>query len=213
MPAETIGFKQSDDFYRFIDRDFDFYSRQYLRLIEAAEKPLPGLEHVLYNAQHGFTLQNLLLLTPLRPDDGEAVVNQKLALVARYVHILLTWRLWNFRTIAYSTTQYSMAHVVFGIRGLAVGALTKKFHESLLSEGQERGTFSTNDRPRIHQQNRYALLRILVRLSDYVETQSGLPSRYMDYVSEGKTRYEVEHIWADRASVGGLAPTRPSARC
>jgi len=32
-----------------------------------------------------------------------------------------------------------------------------------------------------------------------VETQSGQPSRYLDYVSEGKTRYEVEHIWADHA--------------
>ena len=30
-----------------------------------------------------------------------------------------------------------------------------------------------------------------------METQSGQPSRYLDYVSEGKTRYEVEHIWAD----------------
>ncbi len=30
-----------------------------------------------------------------------------------------------------------------------------------------------------------------------METQSGQPSHYLDYVSEGKTRYEVEHIWAD----------------
>ena len=49
----------------------------------------------------------------------------------------------------------------------------------------------------LHQQNRYALHRILARLTDYVETQSGQPSRYLDYVSEGKARYEVEHIWAD----------------
>lgn len=195
--ADTIGLLQSDDFYRFIDRDFTFYSRQYLRLIEASQKPVPGLEHVLYNSQHGFTLQYLLLLAPLRPDDGDAVVNHKLDLVARYIDILLTWRLWNFRTIAYSTMQYSMAQVVFGIRGLSVEALSKKLHESLVSEGNEKGTFASNDRLRMHQQNRYALHRMLARLTDYVETQSGLPSRYLDYVSEGKTRYEVEHIWAD----------------
>jgi len=79
--AETIGLKQSDDFYRFIDRDFDFYSRQYLRLIQAAQKPVAGLEHVLYNAQQGFTLQYMLLLAPLRPADSESVVNRKIALV------------------------------------------------------------------------------------------------------------------------------------
>jgi hypothetical protein len=30
-----------------------------------------------------------------------------------------------------------------------------------------------------------------------VETQSGQPSHYLDYVSEGKTRYEIEHVWAN----------------
>ena len=195
--AEAIGLKKSDDFYRFIDRDFTFYSRQYLRLIEAAQKPVAGLEHVLYIAQHGFTLQYLLLLAPLRPDDSEIVVNQKLSLVARYIDILLTWRLWNFRTIAYSTMQYSMAQVAFTIRGLPLDALTRKLHESLVTEGKEKGTFASNDRLRMHQQNRYALHRILARLTDYVETQSGQPSRYLDYVSEGATRYEVEHISAD----------------
>ena len=49
----------------------------------------------------------------------------------------------------------------------------------------------------MHQQNRYPLHRILARITDYVETQSGPASRYLDYVSEGKNRYEVEHIWAD----------------
>ncbi len=192
--APTIGLKQNEDFYRLIDRDFDFYSRQYLRLMEAAQKPVPGLEHVLYNAQQGFTLQNMLLLAPLRPDDSEAVVNRKFGLVARYLDILLTWRLWNFRTIAYSTMQYAMFIVMRDIRGLAPEALAKKLYDFLKKEGE---TFASNERLRVHQQNRYSLHRILARLTDFVETQSGLPSRYLDYVGEGKTRYEVEHIWAD----------------
>lgn len=192
--ADTIGINQSDDFYRFIDRDFDFYSRQYLRLIDAAQKPVTGLEHVLYNAQQGFTLQYMLLLAPLRPDDSESVVTRKIGLVARYLDILLTWRLWNFRTIAYSTMQYAMFVVLRDIRGLDPDALSQKLHELL---GKEEETFASNDRLRMHQQNRYPLHRILARLTDYVETQSGQPSRYLDYVSEGKTRHEVEHIWAD----------------
>ena len=192
--ADTVGLKQSEDFYRFIDRDFDFYSRQYLRLIRAAQEPMPGLEHVLYNAQQGFTLQYMLLLAPLRPDDSEEVIVRKVGLVAQYLDIMLTWRLWNFRTIAYSTMQYAMFVVMRDIRGLAPDALARKLHEFLTKEDE---TFATNDRLRMHQQNRYPLHRILARLTDYVETQSGQPSRYLDYVSEGKSRYEVEHIWAD----------------
>ncbi|MGI8546836.1 MAG: DUF262 domain-containing protein [Gemmatimonadaceae bacterium] len=192
--AETVGLAHGEDFFRFIDEDFDFYSRQYLRLIDASQAPTAGLEHVLYNSQQGFTLQYMLLLAPLRPEDSEPVVNRKISLVARYLDILLTWRLWNFRTIAYSTMQYAMFVVMRDIRGLAPDVLARKLHDLLGEEGE---TFASNDRLRMHQQNRYALHRILARLTDYVETQSGQPSHYLDYVSEGKTRYEVEHIWAD----------------
>lgn len=192
--ADTVGLRESDDFYRFIDRDFDFYSRQYLRLVRASKATVPGLQRVLYNAQQGFTLQNMLLLAPLRPDDSEPIIDQKMGLVAHYLDILLTWRLWNFRTIAYSTMQYAMFVVMREIRGLAPGPLAAKLYEFL---GKEEETFASNERLRVHQQNRYALHRLLARITDYVETQSGQPSRYLDYVSEGKTRYEVEHIWAD----------------
>ena len=194
--ADTVGLEQSEDFYRFIDRDFDFYSRQYLRLMEASETLVPNLAHVLYNAQLGFTLQYMLLLAPLHPDDSKAIIDQKMALVARYLDILLAWRLWNFRSIAYSTMQYAIFRVMLDIRGLDTDSLALKLHESLSKEDQN---FTSNDHLRMHQQNRYPLHRILARLTDYVETQSGQPSRYLEYVGEGKTRYEVEHIWADHA--------------
>lgn len=194
--AETLGLKQSDDFLRFINRDFDFYSGQYLRLIEATQKRIPGLEHVFYNAQLNFTLQFMLILAPLKPDDKEPEVTSKISLVAHYLDILLNWRLWNFRTIAYSTMQYAMFVVMREIRGLAADILARKLLDFLMKEGE---TFASNDRLRMHQQNRYPIHRILARLTDYVEVQSGLPSHYLDYVSEGKTRYEVEHIWADHA--------------
>jgi hypothetical protein len=192
--SDAIGLRESDDFYRIIDRDFDFYSRQYLRLLDASQRTVPGLEHVLYNSQHGFTLQFMLLLAPLRPDDSEDDIIRKIGLVAHYLDILLTWRLWNFRSIAYSTMQYAMFIVMREIRGLDAEELANRLHTFLKSEQE---TFASNERLSMHQQNRYALHRILARLTDYVEVKSGQPSRYLDYVSEGKTRYEVEHIWAN----------------
>ena len=194
--SDAIGLRRSDDFFRFIDRDYDFYSRQYLRLLEASHRPVEGVEHVLYNAQHGFTLQYMLLLAPLTPGDSEATIRQKVGLVARFLDILLTWRLWNFRSIAYSTMQYAMFVVMRDTRGLAPEPLARKLREILAKEEE---TFASNERLRVHQQNRYALHRLLARLTDHVETQSGQPSHYLDYVSDGRGRYEVEHIWADHA--------------
>lgn len=192
--SDSIGLKTTDEFFRFIDVDFDFYSRQYLRLIEASQTRLDGLEHVLYNAQHGFTLQYMLLLAPLKPDDSDAVVHQKLRLVGHFLDILLARRLWNFRSIAYSTMQYAMFIVMRDTRDLAPEPLAHKLRDVL---DKEQETFASNDRLRVHQQNRYSLHRLLARLTDYVETQSGQPSHYLEYVSEGRGRYEVEHIWAD----------------
>lgn len=192
--SNLIGLCQSDNFFRFIDRDFDFYSRQYLKLVQASQELKPGLESVFYNAQHGFTLQYMLLLAPLTPEDDKDIVRKKLRLMARFIDILLTWRLWNFRSIAYSTMQYSMFLVMRDTRPLTPGVLAQKLRDHL---SKEQETFASNDRLRVHQQNRYALHRILARLTDYVETQSGNPSRYVDYVREGMGRFEVEHIWAD----------------
>jgi Uncharacterized conserved protein len=191
---ESIGLKQSADFYRFIERDFDFYSRQYLRLIVASHESVDGLEYILYNAQNGFTLQNMLLLAPLRPGDKEEVVRRKLRIVSHFLDILLTWRLWNFRSIAYSTMQYSMFLVMRDIRGLDPEPLAHKLYEILCKEEE---TLESNTSLRVHQQNRHSLHRILARLTDYVEIQSRKTSRYIEYVNEGKERYEIEHIWAD----------------
>jgi hypothetical protein len=192
--SKTIGLERGADFYQFVDRDFDFYSRWYLRLLAASRDSVAGLEHVLYNAQQGFTLQYLLLMSPLTPYDDEETAGRKLRSVARYVDILLARRVWNFRSIAYSTMQYAVFLTMREIRHLDPASLALRLHEAL---GQETETFATNDRLRVHQQNRYQLHRLLARMTDYVETASGQPSRYGDLVSEGRTRYEVEHIWAD----------------
>ena len=190
----TLELKHREDFYRFVDRDFNFYSKQYMLLRRAQDKPVAGLEHIFYNSNHGFTLQDMLLLAPLRPEDSEATVQLKLRLVAHFVDILITRRIWNFRSIAYSTMQYAMFLVVRSIRGLHPDALAQELHATLLKESE---TFRSNRRLRVHQQNRYHLHRLLARMTDYVETESGQSSRYLEYVASGKNRYEIEHIWAN----------------
>ena len=136
----------------------------------------------------------MLLLAPMRPDDSEVAIKQKMRLVARFVDILITRRIWNFRSIAYSTMQYAMFLVMRNIRGLDTQSLAKKLYSTLL---EEKETFHSNERLRVHRQNRYALHRVLARMTDYVETQSGQKSRYLEYIATGRNRYEVEHIWAD----------------
>lgn len=191
---DAIGLHKSADFVRFIQRDLTFYTRWYQRVREAAVTFTPGLETIFYVASLDFTLQYLLLLAPLRPEDGEEVALRKIRIVAAYVDILLARRLWNFRMIAYSTMQYAVFKTMVDLRGKSPGELATVLRTRL---DEEHETFASNDRLRVHVQNRYTLHRILARLTEYIETQSGLPSHYPEYVAGGKTRFEVEHIWAD----------------
>ncbi len=195
--AQNIELKNTTDFIRFIERDLNFYSRQYLRLIQASGEFVPGLEHVLYNAHHGFTLQYQLLLAPLEPDDPKEEIDRKLRLVAMFVDILLTRRLWNFRSITYSVMRYTMFGLMLSIRWLSSRDLASKLRQILDDQDE---TFDSTDPLYIHQQNRWYIHRVLARITNHIEQKSGMNSHYMEYVTgEGGKRYEIEHVWADKA--------------
>lgn len=190
---KEVGLESEEEFFNFINRDFEFYTRQYLRLVEASKKMIKGIEHIYYNAQLGFTLQNMVLLAPLCVDDNEETINLKLGLTSRFIDIHLAWRLWNSRSIAYSTMQYAMFVVMRDIRGLAPQQLAERLHNNIC---KEKETFDSKI-PQLNQQNRRSIHRLLARLTDFVEKSSGEESRYAEYVKEGRNRYEVEHIWAN----------------
>ncbi len=193
---KRMGLKGNQNYLNFIVKDFDFYSRQYLRLINAGQTLQSGLEHVYYNANHGFTLQYMLLLAPIKPTDDMAIANLKFRLVAQYLDILLNRRIWNYKSITYSTLQYTVFNLMKEIRGLAPEPLAHLLVDRLNADKET--TFATTNRLALHQQNRWALHRILARFTDYVERQSGMGSRYDEYINaKGNLRYEVEHIWAN----------------
>ncbi len=193
---ELLGLAKPGDFARFIQRDFRFYTGQYLRCRKAGAELLPGLEAIHFNAQHKFTLQYSVLLAPLMPDDPEAEIQRKLRVVSSFIDILVTRRIWNWRSIDYSTLQYTMFTVIRDIRGRSA-ADTAILLTQRLAEDQE--TFAKNERFALHGMNGRPIHRLLARMTDYVETHSGMASRYAEYMATGKKRYEIEHIWANHA--------------
>jgi hypothetical protein len=192
---DRLGLTASAEFGRLIERDFAFYARWYERLRRAADALTPGLERVHYNAQHNFTLQYPVLLAPLRVEDDETAALRKLRVVAAYLDILIHRRIWNWRAIDYSTMQYAMFLVMRDIRGKSAPDLAALLRQRLDAETE---TFASNDRFRLHGMNGRQIHRLLARMTDYVETRSGMASRYAEYVQRGKKGYEIEHIWADQ---------------
>ena len=174
---DRLGLTSSQEFARFIERDFAYYSRWYERLRRAGEALTPGLECVHFNAQHNFTLQYPVLLAPLGVADDEATALRKIRIVAAWLDILIHRRVWNWRSIDYSTMQYAMFLVMREVRGKTASELAVLLRARLDGDGE---TFAGNDRFRLHGMNGRQIHRLLARMTDYLETRSGMASRYAE---------------------------------
>ena len=192
---DLIGLNTSDDFNRWVRQDLRFFARVYLELLDASETLKPGLESIRFNADHGFTQQFQVLLAPLLPTDDEATVKAKLKLTADYLDCWLNRRLWNFKSIDYSTLQYATFLLTKELRNLSLETLRDKLITRLTSDQTE---FPLDDQPYLNNWNAKSLHRQLARFTHWVEEQSGQPGRYLEYiVRSGKNAYEIEHLWAN----------------
>ena len=192
---QRLELTESDSFVRFVSRDLDFYARCSIEIRTAARHLTLGWESVYYNEDRGFTLQTQALLASLSPDDDAGEIRRKVALVADFLDIWLARRVWNFRTVSYSSVRYTLFTLTRELRGKDAGSLSE-FLLGQLDEQQER--FGREPGFRLHHQNYRQVKHILARLTHWVEAQCGLPSSFQDLTSRGRARpFEIEHIWAD----------------
>lgn len=192
---QRLGLTESDAFYRFVSRDLDFYARRSVEIREAAGNLTLDWESVYYNEDRGFTLQTQALLASLEPDDDAEEIRRKVALVADFLDIWLARRVWNFRTISYSSVKYTLFTLTRALRGKDARDLSG-FLLGELDEQQER--FGREPNFRLHHQNHRQVRHILARLSHWVDVQCRLSSSFQDLTSRGRARpFEIEHIWAD----------------
>jgi len=192
--TDLLNLSDSTCYYDFIKINMQFYLKQYLRIKKASMEPASGLMPIYYNAKMNFTMQFPLLLAPLITDDSEEIIKKKLLAVAIFLDIIIARRIWNFRSITYSTIQYSMFNIIKDIRGKSLQDLVQILVNKL---NEEPISFADNDRLYLHQQNRHNIHHLLSRITDFIETSSGMKSRYADYIEKGKDGYEIEHIWAN----------------
>jgi hypothetical protein len=193
--SKAIGLVHSADFAKFADHDFEAYSRHYLTVRQASLAPVDGLESVHFNALANFTLQYPLMLAPVSPDDDGPTARAKMGRVAAFMEILIARRVFANRTLGYSAIVYTMFNLMKELRGRSLDSL-RDFLRTRADELEEKVDsvldFSMN------QQNQWSVLLLLARMTDYVETESKLPSRFAQYVDRTqKARYDIEHIWPD----------------
>lgn len=189
-----LGLNRPSDFFSFIKEDFKFFTLRYEQICDAAGELTPGLEAIHYNNCNNFTLQETLLLAPLTKTDSATEIERKFRIVASYLDILIARRIWNFHNFGYSTMSYAMFSLSREIRHKTATELAQLLVNRLLHEE----TFADNTRFYLHGRNRPNVRYVLARVTDYVESSSGMPTRFDEYMKGGNQGHEIEHIWGDR---------------
>lgn len=132
-----------------------------------------------------------VLLAPLRVEDPKEDIHRKIRIVAAYTDILIARRIWNWKAFDHSTMQYTMFRIIQDIRGRSPAEVadilsTKRATDDI--------TFASKPNFSLHGRNKRSIKLLLARMTDYVETHSGMPSNYEKLSGSD---YEIEHIWAN----------------
>jgi len=193
---EKVGLNTNEDFYSFVKEDFDFYVKIYMKILNSERQLQRGMEHLYYVAERRFTLRYPLLLAPIKKTDDEETIRKKLELVARFIETFIVYRSVNYRTLAYSSIRYSMYNMVKELRDKDIPDLVDILKKKI-EENDEN--LSGIKEFRLHNQNKRFVHFLLARITSHIETKSGMPSRFEDYINhELKNPFQVEHIWANK---------------
>ena len=191
-----IGLTKAGDYITFVNHDFKRMSDRYMQLVRACREITAGLEHVYYNAVTGFTLQHLLIMATVTPDDDDHTFYLKAELVARFLNIFVARRMVNYRNFGYSTVVYTMFNLAKDVRNKDLDRLRDVLADRVADIGESFDGVRTY---RLTQRNRSHIRYLLARMTAWIEEEVGTGIGFTEYVNRRRRHpFEVEHIWADK---------------
>lgn len=186
---------KSKDYEDFVLKQFDKFSQIYLDLKKYSGTLTKGFEYVFYNADRNFTLQYQLILAAIDPIETKEDSDKKIKLVSCFLDLYFTRRIFNYKTVDYSSIVYNVFMLSKKIRRKALPELLEVLKQEIT--GMEF-QLETIDEFRLNGWTIRYMLHILSRVTDYIETQSGMTSNFNNYINrEIKNPYDIEHIICD----------------
>ena len=181
-----LNLKASSDYVLFIEK-IAYFSKQYERINNIiASRNARDYLYLIVNNDYSFTLQPALILSAIKYQDSDEIVDEKIRLISKYISKLLTWRVWNHWMISQSSLEMPIYVLCKQIRELDLNDLK----EILYSDPIELPALLNS--PTLNQQNK-SKLKVLISLITEIVAKNSMASDYM----LNKPDIEVEHIWSD----------------
>ena len=193
--SSQMNLVKSKDYEDFVLKQFDKFSQLYLDLKFYSTNFTAGFESVFYNGNRNFTLQFQLILASIDPNETREESNRKIKLISCFLDLYFTRRIFNYKTVDYSSIVYNVFILSKKIRQKSLTELLEICKEEI---SEMEFQLETIDDFRLSVWTVRYMLHILSRITDYIETSSGLPSNFTNYISrEIKNPYDIEHIICD----------------
>ena len=192
---DKLDLSSTDDFELFIMK-FSKFADMYKKIREAENTFAEDTKYIYYNAQVNFTLQPQLLLAPIYYEDTWPVIIEKMNLVARFIDLLITARVTNYKSVDYSTIKNYVFNVTKNIRRCSIEDLKARLkdqYENLAYDPAE-----ALPELRLNSFTKKYIKNMLARITGYIEEQTGVASNYCNYMNtQTKNPFEIEHIITD----------------
>lgn len=188
----------NNDIESFMDDNYAFYLKWFLKIKEAESNFTTGLEHVYYASYWGIaeSLKYPLYLAPLSLTDSDDTCLEKIDLVAKFVDVFCVGRSTNFKLFSASSLRYTMSSLVKEIRNKSADDIRPILQKEIDDNSY---TFDNLDKFRLHQKNYFFVKYYLARITSFVEVSCGMPNNFVSYITNPDCKpFEVEHIWADK---------------
>lgn len=194
--AKAIGLNRSEDYEEFLLKEFKLFAEIYSRLKNYSNKYNADYEYVFYNANRNFTFQYQLILAAIDRNDSPEVIDKKIKCVSCFIDHYIALRVFNFKVVDYSTIKNAIFNITKIIRRCSIDQLPQKLEKELKDTGF---TLDNIERFYLNQFTSRYMLHFLARITHYIEADSGLNTKFEDYVNRSiKNPYDIEHIWANR---------------
>jgi len=185
----------TDDFEAFI-MQFSKFAEIYTKIKEAESAFSEDTKYIYYNSQVNFTLQPQLLLAPICYDDSWQTITEKMNLVARFIDLLITARVTNYRSVDYSTIKNYVFTVSKDIRRCTTNELKQRLKQQY--EKLSYDPASALPELRLNSFTKKYIKNMIARITGYIEEQTGVVSKYCEYMdTKTKNPFEIEHIISD----------------
>lgn len=192
---DKLSLVSTDDYELFILR-FSKFADIYMKIREAESAFSENTKYVYYNAQVNFTFQPQLLLAPICYDDTWSVIIEKMNLVARFIDLLITARVTNYRSVDYSTIKNYVFNVTKNICRCSVDELKTRLKQQ--NDNLAYNPSTALPELRLNTFTKKYIKNMLARITGYIEEQTGVASNYCNYMNaQTKNPFEIEHIITD----------------